>query len=188
MAGTYRPRPLGVEGGADSRLLPRCPLGYREQYARNRTYRRRTYRVYSRYPFRCLLSSLCKSFFGNDTFFGSFPMGIPYEPFDQDAHHQPSDTDAAGMRNVERDLLACYEHDVFERKPNGSFGAMDGHHDDILITVASAPTSAIPSRFPCRPLRTVYYPDVRQCLSARPVCRGNEKNVGKKFGLLKISA
>ena len=35
---------------------------------------------------------------------------------------------------VERDLLACYEHDVFERKPNGSFGAMDGHHDDILIT------------------------------------------------------
>ena len=35
---------------------------------------------------------------------------------------------------IERDLLACYEHDVFERKPNGSFGAMDGHHDDILIT------------------------------------------------------
>lgn len=35
---------------------------------------------------------------------------------------------------IERDLQACYEHDVFERKPNGSFGAMEGHHDDILIT------------------------------------------------------
>ena len=35
---------------------------------------------------------------------------------------------------IERDLLACYEHDVFEKKPNGSFGAMDGHHDDVLIT------------------------------------------------------
>lgn len=35
---------------------------------------------------------------------------------------------------IERDIQACYEHDVFERKPNGSFGAMDGHHDDILIT------------------------------------------------------
>ncbi len=35
---------------------------------------------------------------------------------------------------IERDILACYEHDVFEKKPNGSFGAMDGHHDDILIT------------------------------------------------------
>lgn len=35
---------------------------------------------------------------------------------------------------IERDMLACYEHDVFERKPNGSFGAMEGHHDDILIT------------------------------------------------------
>ena len=35
---------------------------------------------------------------------------------------------------IERDYDACYEHDVFERKPNGSYGAMDGHHDDILIT------------------------------------------------------
>lgn len=35
---------------------------------------------------------------------------------------------------IERDTQACYEHDVFERKPNGSYGAMDGHHDDILIT------------------------------------------------------
>ena len=35
---------------------------------------------------------------------------------------------------IERDYNACYEHDVFERKPNGSYGAMEGHHDDILIT------------------------------------------------------
>lgn len=35
---------------------------------------------------------------------------------------------------IERDFNACYEHDVFERKPNGGFGAMLGHHDDILIT------------------------------------------------------
>lgn len=35
---------------------------------------------------------------------------------------------------IERDFDACYEHDVFERKQNGSYGAMDGHHDDILIT------------------------------------------------------
>ncbi len=35
---------------------------------------------------------------------------------------------------IEHDAQACYEHDVYERKPNGSYGAMDGHHDDILIT------------------------------------------------------
>ncbi len=35
---------------------------------------------------------------------------------------------------IEHDSQACYEHDVFERKPNGSYGAMEGHHDDILIT------------------------------------------------------
>ena len=35
---------------------------------------------------------------------------------------------------IEHDYDACYEHDVFERKPNGSYGAIDGHHDDILIT------------------------------------------------------
>lgn len=35
---------------------------------------------------------------------------------------------------IEHDYDACYEHDVFERKPNGSYGAIEGHHDDILIT------------------------------------------------------
>ena len=35
---------------------------------------------------------------------------------------------------IERDAEACHEYDVFERKPNGSFGAKEGEHDDILIT------------------------------------------------------
>lgn len=35
---------------------------------------------------------------------------------------------------IEHDELACHEFDVFERKPNGSFGAQEGEHDDILIT------------------------------------------------------
>lgn len=35
---------------------------------------------------------------------------------------------------IEHDERACHEFDVFERKPNGSFGARDGEHDDILIT------------------------------------------------------
>lgn len=35
---------------------------------------------------------------------------------------------------IERDERACHEFDVFERKPNGSFGAQEGEHDDILIT------------------------------------------------------
>ena len=35
---------------------------------------------------------------------------------------------------IEHDECACHEFDVFERKPNGSFGAQDGEHDDILIT------------------------------------------------------
>lgn len=35
---------------------------------------------------------------------------------------------------IEHDEMACHEFDVFERKPNGSFGAQEGEHDDILIT------------------------------------------------------
>lgn len=35
---------------------------------------------------------------------------------------------------IERDLDACHEYDVFERKSNGSYGAQEGEHDDILIT------------------------------------------------------
>ena len=35
---------------------------------------------------------------------------------------------------IEHALEACHEFDVFERKPNGSYGAQEGEHDDILIT------------------------------------------------------
>ena len=35
---------------------------------------------------------------------------------------------------IEHDLNACHEYDVFERKTNGSYGAQEGQHDDILIT------------------------------------------------------
>ena len=35
---------------------------------------------------------------------------------------------------IEHDEMACHEFDVFERKPNGSYGAQEGEHDDILIT------------------------------------------------------
>lgn len=35
---------------------------------------------------------------------------------------------------IERDLEAANEHATYERKPNGSFGAKDGCHDDILMT------------------------------------------------------
>ncbi|MBR5843336.1 MAG: hypothetical protein IKY75_02005 [Bacteroidaceae bacterium] len=35
---------------------------------------------------------------------------------------------------IEHDECACHEFDVFERKTNGSFGAQDGEHDDMLIT------------------------------------------------------
>ena len=35
---------------------------------------------------------------------------------------------------IEHDLDACHEYDVFERKTNGSYGAQEGQHDDILIT------------------------------------------------------
>lgn len=37
---------------------------------------------------------------------------------------------------VERDEGACDELAVYEVKPNGSFGAKDGYHDDILMTRA----------------------------------------------------
>ncbi|MCM1484506.1 MAG: hypothetical protein NC043_09230 [Muribaculaceae bacterium] len=37
---------------------------------------------------------------------------------------------------MERDTAACDEMDVYEQRPNGSFGAKRGHHDDILMTRA----------------------------------------------------
>ena len=38
------------------------------------------------------------------------------------------------LRYIERDNDAINEHLAYERKPNGSFGAKEGHHDDILMT------------------------------------------------------
>mgnify|MGYP001037414673 CR=1 FL=1 len=38
----------------------------------------------------------------------------------------------------ERDMEACHELSVYELRPNGSYGARKGHHDDILMTRAIA--------------------------------------------------
>lgn len=37
---------------------------------------------------------------------------------------------------VERDERCLHEYEVYERRPNGSFGAIVGEHDDILMTRA----------------------------------------------------
>ena len=37
---------------------------------------------------------------------------------------------------VERDVRACDEMDTYEIKPNGTLGAVDGCHDDILMSTA----------------------------------------------------
>ena len=34
---------------------------------------------------------------------------------------------------IERDESACYEYNLFEKKPNGSFGAKEGAHDDKVM-------------------------------------------------------
>lgn len=39
---------------------------------------------------------------------------------------------------IERDNEACNELMVYEQRPNGSYGAKDGYHDDILMTRAIA--------------------------------------------------
>ncbi|WP_055096751.1 hypothetical protein [Gabonia massiliensis] len=37
---------------------------------------------------------------------------------------------------IEKDIHACDEYDTYEKKPNGSFGAIEGKHDDILMSRA----------------------------------------------------
>jgi hypothetical protein len=37
---------------------------------------------------------------------------------------------------VERDVRCCDEYDTYERRQNGSFGAIVGKHDDLLMTRA----------------------------------------------------
>ncbi|MCM1337307.1 MAG: hypothetical protein NC187_00100 [Candidatus Amulumruptor caecigallinarius] len=44
--------------------------------------------------------------------------------------------DVRESRYVERDERALNEMLTYERRPNGSYGARDGHHDDILMTRA----------------------------------------------------
>lgn len=39
---------------------------------------------------------------------------------------------------IERDLMACDEMDYFEIKDNGAYGAVDGEHDDLVISRAGA--------------------------------------------------
>jgi len=51
------------------------------------------------------------------------------------------DTLNAALRDtlyVERDSRACDEMDYYEIKNNGSYGAVEGQHDDIVITTAGA--------------------------------------------------
>jgi hypothetical protein len=37
---------------------------------------------------------------------------------------------------IERDLRACDEMDTYEIKPNGSYGAVEGTNDDLVIVTA----------------------------------------------------
>ncbi len=46
----------------------------------------------------------------------------------------------------ERDMEACNEMNTYENMPNGSQGARQGHHDDILITRAIA-LAVLPSMY-----------------------------------------
>jgi len=37
---------------------------------------------------------------------------------------------------IERDANVLHEYQVYEKKPNGAFGAIAGEHDDLLMTRA----------------------------------------------------
>ena len=37
---------------------------------------------------------------------------------------------------TERDIRCLDEYLTYERKPNGAYGAIDSHHDDLLMTRA----------------------------------------------------
>ena len=59
---------------------------------------------------------------------------------------------------IERDIRACDEYDTYEKKPNGSFGAVEGKHDDMLMSraiglyVACTEAPPVPAQ-PYRPSR-----------------------------------
>ncbi|MCM1517223.1 MAG: hypothetical protein NC117_01080 [Pseudoflavonifractor sp.] len=68
------------------------------------------------------------------------------------------DTLIAAVRDgtyVERDVGACNELATYERKQNGTYGARNGHHDDILMTRAIA--LLVMSRMP-PPIALPYVP------------------------------
>ena len=58
---------------------------------------------------------------------------------------------------IERDQEACNEFDLYEKKDNGSWGAIDGHHDDILMTrligLYVAYTEDLPKEVSAKPIR-----------------------------------
>ena len=58
---------------------------------------------------------------------------------------------------IERDQDACNEFDLYEKKDNGSWGAIDGHHDDILMTrligLYVAYTEDLPKEITTKPIR-----------------------------------
>ena len=66
-------------------------------------------------------------------------------------------------RYIEYDLNVCVEYDQYERKPDGTFGAKDKCHDDMLVTRAIG--------------LWVCYED-----SPRPVLRAKNTSVKKKSG------
>jgi hypothetical protein len=51
---------------------------------------------------------------------------------------------------IERDARACDEFDYLERKERGSYGAVEGQHDDRVISTAGAVWLALEYMEPCR--------------------------------------
>jgi hypothetical protein len=52
---------------------------------------------------------------------------------------------------IEHYSLAADEADTYEWKPDGSIGAVEGSHDDIIMSTAIGVTVALDSRFLGKP-------------------------------------
>jgi len=59
---------------------------------------------------------------------------------------------------IENDARACDEADTYEIKDNGSYGAVEGSYDDILITRAGASWLALKYMDPVKVLKGAYKP------------------------------
>lgn len=70
---------------------------------------------------------------------------------------------------VERDELCLSEYLVYERRDNGSYGALQGHHDDILMTRAIGLHICFYEM--ARPRRVAYEPGQRRCTADRRFTR-----------------